>query len=52
MRLMLFLYCQVTQMTDLYCVPVNMLRIILGERYTMEPLAPLPKVPPPNEASL
>jgi len=42
LRLSLFLYSHVTEMDDLYRVPGNMLRIVLGERYTMDPLLGLP----------
>jgi hypothetical protein len=48
MRLTLSLYAHVTEMTDLYCVPANMLRIIQGERYSMDPLKGLPKPPKPG----
>jgi hypothetical protein len=47
-RLTLFLYSHVTEMADLYRVPANMLRIIQGERYVMDPLSGLPKPPKPS----
>ena len=47
MRLTLSLYAHVTEMTDLYYVPANLLRITQGERYSMDPLKGLPKPPKP-----
>ena len=37
LRLTLFLYCHLTEMNDLYNIVGNMLRIIQGHRYTMNP---------------
>jgi hypothetical protein len=44
-RLSLFLYSHATEMADIYNVPMNMLRITAGERYSMEPFGQLPKLP-------
>lgn len=40
LRLTLFLYCHLTEMSDFYSIPANMLRIIDGERYSMNPFNP------------
>lgn len=37
MRLLLLLYCHVTEMDDLYSIPANMLRVVAGERCVMSP---------------
>lgn len=37
LRLLLFLYCHVTEMDDLYSVPMNLLRIIEGGRFSALP---------------
>lgn len=37
MRLLLFLYCHLTEMQDLYFVPANLLRVCSGERYSAAP---------------
>ena len=37
MRLLLFLYCHVTEMEDLYSIVGNLLRVCRGERYSMAP---------------
>jgi hypothetical protein len=38
-RLILFLYCHVTEMDDLYNIPANLLRVCAGERFVMHPFA-------------
>ena len=43
LRLLLFLYCHLTEMTDLYAVTVNLLRILRGDRYVLDPFYNLPK---------
>lgn len=45
LRLSLFLYCHVTEMSDLYAVPANMCRILQGERYNLDPIPRLPPSP-------
>ncbi len=37
MRLLLFLYCHITEMHDLYNIVGNLLRVSQGERYTISP---------------
>jgi hypothetical protein len=37
LRLSLFLYCHLTEMSDVYNITGNMLRVIMGERYVMNP---------------
>jgi len=37
LRLILLLYCHVTEMADFYAVPANLLRVVLGERYSLTP---------------
>lgn len=37
LRLHLFLYCHVTEMDDLYHLTGNLLRVVLGDRYTLAP---------------
>ena len=37
LRLALFLYCHLTEMSDVYDIPANMLRVISGERYSISP---------------
>ena len=37
LRLLLFLYCHATEMHDLYAVPMNLLRIVTGGRYSLLP---------------
>jgi hypothetical protein len=44
LRLLLFLYCHLTEMEDLYKVIANLLRVIQGERYNLNPFATLPKL--------
>ncbi len=36
-RLALFLYCHLTEMSDIYNIPANMLHILSGRRYSMSP---------------
>ena len=36
-RLLLFLYCHLTEMSDLYNLVGNLLKVIKGERYSMNP---------------
>lgn len=48
LRLTLFLYSHVTEMADLYRVPGNLLRIVLGDRYTIDPFSTLPRPPRPT----
>jgi hypothetical protein len=36
-RLLIFLYCHLTEMDDLYAVVANLLRVCRGERYSMLP---------------
>lgn len=36
-RLSLFLYCHLTEMSDVYNIVGNMLNVIIGERYSMNP---------------
>jgi hypothetical protein len=52
-RLTLFLYSHVTEMRDLYDIPMNMLRIIAGERCSAAPFADQPrcKVPAGSPSS-
>jgi len=38
-RLALFLYCHLTEMSDIYSIPANMLHILSGRRYSMSPFA-------------
>lgn len=38
-RLLIFLYCHVTEMDDLYHIVGNLLRVIGGERYSLAPFA-------------
>ena len=38
-RLFLFLYCHATEMYDLYHLVGNLLRVILGDRYSLNPFA-------------
>lgn len=40
MRLMLFLYCHVTEMDALYAVTANLLRVLHGDRCLIAPFAP------------
>jgi len=51
-RLTLFLYAHVTEMAHFYRVPANMLRIIMGERYSLEPFHGLPKPKLPQDDPL
>jgi len=37
LRLSLFLYCHLTEMSNVYNITGNMLRVIMGERYVMNP---------------
>lgn len=37
MRLMLLLYCHVTEMDDLYAIIANLLRVLHGDRYSIAP---------------
>lgn len=37
MRLLLFLYCHITEMNDLYAIPANLLRVCAGDRYVTSP---------------
>ena len=41
-RLMLFLYCHLTEMDDLYNIVANLLLVTEGERYSMIPFRSLP----------
>lgn len=36
-RLALFLYCHLTEMSDIYSIPANMLHVLAGRRYSMSP---------------
>jgi len=36
-RLLLFLYCHITEMDDLYSIPANLLRVCAGDRYVASP---------------
>lgn len=38
-RLALFLYCHLTEMSDIYNIPANMLHVISGRRYSMSPFS-------------
>ena len=51
-RLSLFLYCHLTEMTDLYAVTANLLRILRGDRYVLDPFHDLPKPPKPQTGDL
>lgn len=42
LRLVLFLYCHLTEMDDLYNIVANLLHVTAGQRYSMTPL-PIPK---------
>ena len=37
LRLALFLYCHLTEMSDVYGIPANMLHVLAGRRYSMSP---------------
>lgn len=37
LRLALFLYCHLTEMSDVYSIPANMLHVLAGRRYSMSP---------------
>ncbi len=37
LRLLLFLYCHITEATDIYAIPANMARIVSGQRYSLNP---------------
>jgi hypothetical protein len=39
LRLALFLYCHLTEMSDVYNIPANMLQVISGHRYSMSPFS-------------
>lgn len=43
LRLVLFLYCHVTEIDDLYRIVANMLCVTRGERYSIDPFPNLPK---------
>jgi hypothetical protein len=36
-RLLLFIYCHITEANDFYCIVANLLRIITGKRYQSDP---------------
>lgn len=47
LRLLLFLYCHLTEMDDLYNIVANLFRVTAGERYSMFPLQiPKGRIPP------
>ncbi|PTQ77667.1 hypothetical protein C8R26_10611 [Nitrosomonas oligotropha] len=39
LRLALFLYCHLTEMSDVYNIPANMFQVISGHRYSMSPFS-------------
>lgn len=43
-RLVLFLYCHLTEMDDLYNIVANLLQVTGGHRYSMIPFESLPKI--------
>lgn len=49
LRLSLFLYCHLTEMTELCAIPANLLRVTRGERYHLQPLATAPAVTMPRD---